>query len=183
MRPTSSIALLGIAVGLAILLPLAAADSTPGETVSEELARLFEEDQADRYGGIRGDELRRRDAERRRRVDALLAADRIVEPADRHHAAIIYQHSTEAVDILKAHALASAAAFEGHEKARWLAAASLDRYLTYRDEKQFFGTQFEQDESGTWVPGQTDPALTPSLRQAFDLPSHEELEQRASEWN
>jgi hypothetical protein len=157
--------------------------SVSASDVSAELQQLCEEDQADRHGGVQGQELQRRDTERRQRVDELLSGDLIIAPTDRYHAAMVFQHSTEATDILKAHALASAAAFEGHEKARWLAAASLDRYLKYTKEDQFFGTQFEQDESGRWVPGRTDAALTESLREAYSLPSREELMKRAEGFN
>jgi hypothetical protein len=171
-------------LALALLtFPVRAEFLSPTEGVSAKLERLFNDDQAERLGGLRGKELQRRDAERRARVDELLAADLILEPADLHHAAMIFQHSPDARDILKAHVLASAAAFEGHERARWLAAASLDRYLTYRKEEQFFGTQFERDEAGLWVPGRTDAALAESLRDAYELASREELEKRAEEFN
>ena len=75
-----------------------------------------------------------------------------------------------------------AAAFEGHERARWLAAASLDRYLVYEKMPQFFGTQFEQDENGRWGPGRFDD-LTQILREDFELPSLEELQDRADTFN
>lgn len=184
MRTTLTTSYLcAITLGLAALLLPHAMSPLPPAKVSAELKRLFEEDQADRRDGLRGEELRQRDSSRRQRVDELLSADLIIEPEDRFRAAVIYQHSTQVEDILKAHALAVAAAMDGHEQARWLAAASLDRYLKYREEEQFFGTQFEQDEFGKWQPGRIDEAVTPSLRDAYGLPSLEELERRAEEWN
>ena len=153
------------------------------ESVAAELERLYQADQDDREGGVRGEALQERDTARRQRVGELLAADLIVTPDARYHAEMLSTPSPAARDLLKAHALASAAAFAGHQKARWLAAASLDRFLEYTKQGQFFGTQFERDEAGRWQPGSVDDALVPSLRQSYELPSQEEQQRRADSFN
>ena len=82
-----------------------------------------------------------RDPERRHRVSRLLANGGLACPDDWYRAALIFQHGFAPDDYLLAHILASAAAFEGHEPARRLAAATLDRHLGRVGQPQVFGTQ------------------------------------------
>lgn len=114
--------------------------------VSEELRALYEADQADRaFTALPTvgdwDRIRSRDTERRRRVYELLRVDSLEVAGDYYHSAMILQHGEAAEDILLAHILATASAFLGDERGRWLSAASLDRYLHRTRMPQRLGTQ------------------------------------------
>jgi hypothetical protein len=57
-------------------------------------------------------------------------------------AAFIFQHGQKPDDYLYAHVLATTALGKGFEPAKWLSAATLDRYLRSVKQPQIFGTQF-----------------------------------------
>lgn len=81
------------------------------------------------------------DALRREQVKALLDAGALRTGADFHAAALVYQHGDTTQDYLMAHTLAIAALSEGSTESRWLAAATLDRYLHKIGQPQIYGTQ------------------------------------------
>ena len=64
---------------------------------------------------------------------------------DLYHAGIIMLHGDSPPDFLTAHRLAVISAVMGLRQARWLAAASLDRYLMTVGQAQIYGTQFEHN--------------------------------------
>jgi hypothetical protein len=64
---------------------------------------------------------------------------------DLYHAAVILQHGEGPKEFLTAHRLAVLAAVNGHRPSRWLAAASLDRFLMSVGMPQVYGTQFEHN--------------------------------------
>ena len=138
-------------------------------TIGAELKKMYEEDQEERRAGRLNAE---RDRARLEKVRGWLLEDRLTAPEDYYHAAMIFQHSVDRSgrDHLIAHVLASIAAFEGHERARWLSAAALDRSLEFGGQEQFFGTQMKRDENGAWGPGDHDVHRTDAVRRAFDVP-------------
>ena len=81
------------------------------------------------------------DARRRQRVKQLIAQKSLTTGEDFHRAAMILQHGQGAADYLLAHDLAVIALIKGDSGARWLAAATLDRYLRAIGMAQRFGTQ------------------------------------------
>jgi hypothetical protein len=83
-----------------------------------------------------------RDAERRKKVRALLAAGQVISAQDFHDAAFIFQHGDTPDDYLLAHILAIEAVVKGDTSSKWIAAATLDRYLQAIGQKQVFGTQY-----------------------------------------
>jgi hypothetical protein len=83
-----------------------------------------------------------RDAERRKKVRALLAAGQVISALDFHDAAFIFQHGESPDDYLLAHILAIAAVVKGDSSSKWIAAATLDRYLQVIGQQQVFGTQY-----------------------------------------
>lgn len=87
-------------------------------------------------------ELASADASRIRQVKKLVKVGSLKRSRDLYEAAMILQHGKGSEDFLLAHILASAAAFRGHKQARWLSAATLDRYLHDVGKAQVFGTQF-----------------------------------------
>jgi hypothetical protein len=114
-----------------------------------ELARLYEEDQADRSpaGGkaIDWKRVTERDKTREDRVKKLYTADGLRTEADCYHAAMVLQHADRPEDYLLAHELCVVAVGKGEKRARWLAAASEDRFLMAIGRPQRFATQFRKD--------------------------------------
>lgn len=129
------------ALALMLALPAHARDDNP------ELARLAAQDQQDRAEK----EGEWDDDARRRRVMALLATDAVVTPRDKLHAALILQHtpgtvcgnrlcSTNPENYLLAHYLAQAAFDAGLKDAGVMVAVTIDRYLSFTEGRQRYGT-------------------------------------------
>ena len=161
------------------------------QSTSSELAEMYRADQNDRKNmtTLGGETLMERDRKRLARVLELVAEEQLSEASDYYHAAMILQHSSPGSEgykpehYLLAHTLAVVAGFQGHEEARWLSAAALDRYFFWTDQEQFYGTQYKRDEDGRWQPGRASAYLTGALRREFGLPSQEEKQKRADSWN
>jgi hypothetical protein len=135
--------------------------STQTESKIPPMRRIYVEDQRDR--GVlltdAGDDIKpdtgvnpperplgvsinARDTERRNKVRELLAHGQVVTAQDFHDAAFIFQHGDSPDDYLLAHILAMEAVVKGNSASKWIAAATLDRYLQMIGQKQVFGTQF-----------------------------------------
>jgi hypothetical protein len=173
-----------VVLGVLVLFPLpgtATAQSVNTQyAISAELNAMAEADQAERRsGGVPAHHERAR----LDRVHQIVRTNQLATPDDYYHAAMVLQHSRESRDHLLAHTLATAAAFRGHQKARWLSATALDRFLEWNGHKQFFGTQYTRNDQGALQPGPFDEHLSESLRRDFAVPPLEEMQQRASEWN
>ncbi|MFA6317826.1 MAG: hypothetical protein WC943_10440 [Elusimicrobiota bacterium] len=114
------------------------------------LRELYLGDQKDResvyHSKARVDDLSARDRLRRELIYEMMSQGTVKSPADLYHAAVILQHGSEARDFLAAHRLAVLSAVGGHRPARWLLAATLDRFLVSCSQPQVYGTQFEFDE-------------------------------------
>jgi hypothetical protein len=123
-----------------------------------ELANMFAEDQAIRHeiderGGwvkVKDDKAflvrwKTEDAERLARTQKLLEAGALKSGLDFYRAAFIFQHGQRPEDYLKAHHLAVIAVSKGYD-ARWISAATLDRYLLATGKNQIYGTQFRSNE-------------------------------------
>ncbi|MBI3299520.1 MAG: hypothetical protein HYZ75_15255 [Elusimicrobia bacterium] len=119
----------------------------PPETDNLKLEELFQDDQKDRERVYETSadvqKLSERDASRRKRVNVMLELGEVRTKNDLYHAAVIFQHGTQAADFLAAHRLSTLAAILGHRTARWLLAASLDRFLMTIERGQVYGSQFE----------------------------------------
>jgi hypothetical protein len=126
-----------------------------------DLLQLAVQDQWDRgndmFGGrsltpdLRGKSIEVRDEERQDAVRKLLADGSVKSGFDFWLSALIFQHSQKPEGVLLAHVLASTAAAKGNGSGKYLAAASLDRYLWYINQPQVFGTQFKKDPEGKWT--------------------------------
>lgn len=122
----------------------------PPETDNLRIEELHGADQKDRekvYSSTKDVEaLKVRDLERRKEVLELIARGEVNTQNDLYRAAVIFLHGAEPKDFLTAHRLAVIASIQGHRNARWLAAASLDRFLMSIGLPQTYGTQFEHNE-------------------------------------
>jgi hypothetical protein len=154
-----------------------------------ELARLFGEDQADRnvasgalIGQIDWEKVSVRDDAREVRIKEMLAQGALVTGTDYYHAAMILQHAPTPDDYLLAHDLCVIAISKGEMRGKWLAAASLDRFLINVGRPQRFGTQFasrrmNQPPSLAAV----DTSVPDSLRVALDVPTLADARKKESE--
>ena len=149
--------------------------SPSAQEAGEELAGLFSEDQSDRTSWpmdqIDIEAVMARDAARLERVKEMCRGQALRTGADYYHAAMILQHAHEPEDYLLAHELCVVAIGKGEERAKWLAAASEDRYLASIGRPQRFGTQYHTDDGGkSWYLYQVDPDFSDDLRRAFNVP-------------
>lgn len=150
---------------------------------SAAFIRLLAEDQAEDRAVLAGTPvytaLRTRDRARREAVGALLEDGWPGAADDLYAAAWILNHGDEAEEAALGSRLAARAAELGHPKARWLAAAALDRSLMYAGKPQKCGTNMVPDGVGYRV-WDVDPATTDAERLANDVPPLAELEARAA---
>jgi hypothetical protein len=152
------------------------------------LADLYEQDRHEHaavppVGTAEYNALRARDKSRRASAQAALASLRrrgTLSAADLFHAAWLYNHGESPADAQRAHELASDAAKQGHSRARWLAAASFDRWCMYEGRPQRYGTQFVPDGKRyrLW---DVDPSTTDADRAEWDVPPLADQLRRAEE--
>jgi hypothetical protein len=113
--------------------------------VHTEVHRLFIEDQKNRNGDSQDwKQINIRDKQRRNRVRSLLDSGMLKTGQDYSDAAFIFQHGDDPDDFLLAHILAVIGISKGNLESRWIAAATLDRYLDSLSKPQVFGTQYNQ---------------------------------------
>lgn len=155
-------------------------------TSNAEMKRLFQEDQADRSPApsksIDWEEVSMRDEAREKRVKELIQSGDLKTGADYYHAAMVLQHAVDPDDYLLAHDLSVIAIGKGEHRAKWLAAASLDRFLIAIGRSQRFGTQFRSNRS--FNPPKlapVDPNVSDSLRRELDVPTLEEAKKKEAE--
>ena len=153
-----------------------------------ELARLYDEDQADRTppagGTIDWSQVGPRDQRREAEIKALYKSNHLHTAADYHHAAMILQHADEPDDYLLAHELCVVAISMGDASALWLCAASEDRFLDKIGRDQRFGTQFKSN--GPSSPFHLVPvsgAMTDELRARMRVPKLEDAHKMEAEIN
>lgn len=176
--------------------------------MNNELAALYETDKQERIDqpGVNTTEykaMRARDLERRERVMELFTANELHTSEDYYHAAHIMNHGDTPEDAENAHRLALRSSELGYHPARWLAAASYDRWQMYQGKPQKYGTNYVYDGriDRLWDvdPTTTDeeraewnvPPLTEQLRKAQDANQHKppmsaselkEFQANAPEW-
>lgn len=181
---------------LALSIPAAQAQNAVAPAAaalspSEELALLFAEDQADRRPGegkqIDWSVVDPRDKARQARVKELYGAGRLQTGEDHYHAAMVLQHSEIPEDFLLAHHFSVVAIGKGHEKAKWLAAASLDRFLMKIGRPQQFATQYNKenptDPKDPWRLYNVGPEVNDALRAAFNVPPLAVAREREAQLN
>jgi hypothetical protein len=157
------------------------------EKDNEELAKMYTEDQADRQpkGGkpIDWAAVGPRDKARLARAKELYRAGKLQTGADYYHTAMLHQHSLGPADHLLAHELCVVAVGKGEKRARWLAAASEDRFLMSIGRPQRFGTQFQAVGGGPFRLHKVEDGVTDALRKEFGVPTLEESKKREEKMN
>jgi len=92
---------------------------------------------------------------------------------------MIFQHSDFADDYLLAHELCVAAISKGDTRAKWLAAASEDRFLMNISRPQRIATQFRCDGPNCeFHLYKVDEGVTDELRKVLDVPTLSEAKAR-----
>lgn len=150
-----------------------------------ELKELFDADRRDHEhvplpGTVEYSALRERDAARRIKARTIVGAAGTLTPDDLYHAAWLFNHGDEASDARLAYKLSGKAAEMGLDKARWLSAASYDRWCMYRGKPQKFGTQIVPDGTGHRV-WDVEPGTSDDERAALGVPPLQEQMRRAAE--
>lgn len=146
----------------------------PSPAASSRLAELFEEDQADRraLGALLSpEELMDRDTQRRHETLRHINVPALHSEEDFYHAAMIFHHGLCSDHFKLAHGLATESMELGYEKAKWLYASTLDRYLRKIGHVQRFGTQYDQRGRCSYVLGRVDSATTDQDRKRFNVPT------------
>lgn len=189
------------------MILLCASTSMAAQTVStadinaqaKTVQQLFKEDQSDQPGhgpngtsNVDEQQYNARVEIRKQQVRTLLASGGITSGQDFYDAAFIFQHGETADDYLFAHVLAMDAVVKGYDTAKWIAAATLDRYLQIIHQPQIFGTQYPLDPNKPHPPEDNTPAgrfkgrtqqpyndmfLPDSLRTDFCVASKEQQKQ------
>lgn len=151
--------------------------------MNEELKEIYESDQQDRRdwseGNMPVEEFRNRDKTRMSQVLEMIEKGTLEDGTDYYHASMIFQHGKTAEDYLKANELAKKAVELQEERAKWMVAATWDRYLTNNSGAEFqkYGTQYKKDsEEGNWYLYPVDPNTTDEERAEFNVRPLAELE-------
>jgi len=159
--------------------------------VRPEILRLAIDDQWDRGNDMFGDRqvrtpdtldwqaISQRDEQRQSAVRALLAKGQVETGREYHFAALVFQHSSDPEALVLAHVLAVTAIIQGDSSAKWLAAATLDRYLQNDKQPQVFGTQFlRQGDNSQWTMEPYNRAAVPDdVRRLWCVVSQREQDQ------
>ena len=155
--------------------------------MNEELAVLYKADKQERIDQPKANTpeykvMRARDLQRRERVMAIAAANGLQTAEDYYHAAHIMNHGDTIDDARDAHLFALRASELGHRPARWLTAASYDRWQMYQGKPQKYGTNYVYDgrEDRLW---DVDPTTTDEERARWDVPPLAEQLRKAQEAN
>jgi hypothetical protein len=118
------------------------------------------EDQSENPGNISSEEYYRHGDARRAEIRKLLEQRKITSGEDFSDAALIFQHGQTPEEYLFAHVLAVEALITGGSADKWIAAATLDRYLHAVNQPQVFGTQYPADKAAGNTPKpQVDPRV------------------------
>jgi len=132
---------------------------------------------------------------RQQTLRTMLAAGQVTSGEDFLDAAFIFQHGDTAADCLFAHILAMEAMARGRASARWIAAATLDRYLQFSKQPQVFGTQYIMDSthpvhvagapfpSGRTLEPYNEAFLSDSVRAEFCVPALAQQKQNIAKFN
>jgi len=150
---------------------------------NQELARIYQEDQSDRTMApgheIDWNVVSPRDEAREIRVKELLSRGSLKSGADYFHAAMVLQHAVTPDDYLLAHDLCVIAISKGEQQAKWLAAASLDRFLVSVGHQQRYGTQYGSTRIHQPMRlAPVDPTVPDSIRIELNVPTLDEAKKK-----
>lgn len=150
--------------------------------MNKKLREIFKNDQQERVDwkewgkSIPMEDVKKRDSARLQEVLSMIEAGELRDAVDYFHAAMVLQHGNEIAHYKLANELCEKALNLGEERAKWLYAATLDRYLMNSGNKfQKFGTQYRKNDEGRWKLYPIDPATSDADRGQYNVPSLENL--------
>jgi hypothetical protein len=157
------------------------------KAVGQRMKEIFDEDQAVRENWENLTEadmwkMSVSDQERRIEVMAFIKDGKLATDLDFFHAAFVFQHGNCPEHFKLANELANESVKLGNEEAKWIYAASLDRYLLAIGEVQKFGTQYTLTDGCTYTLEPVDPATTDEERAEYGVPSLADAEEKAKEF-
>jgi fucose permease len=152
-----------------------------------DLVSLYKADRQERINQPRANTaaykaMRARDQERRKSVLEIVGSNELHTAEDYYYAAHIMNHGDTPEDARNAHILALRSSELGHRPARWLAAASYDRWQMYQGQPQKYGTNYVYDGRGDRL-WDVDPKTTDEERAEWDVPPLAEQIRKAQEAN
>ncbi len=153
---------------------------------NSELKRMYEEDQYSRKAEkIDWKELTKQDSTRRVRVGEMIKQDLLLTSNDFYHAAMIYQHGKDSISYKSAWEYSQKAFFmdKANENARWLSAASYDRYLLSIGKPQVYGTQFIVLDKKYYLRDFDSTKVSDSVRTFFGTRTIKEIKDYLTEKN
>jgi hypothetical protein len=121
------------------------------------------------------------DQEHRVEVLGFIKDSKLATDLDFYYAAFVFQHGNCPEHYKLANELANESVKLGNEEAKWIYAASLDRYLLAIGEVQKFGTQYTSTDGCTYKLEPVDPATTDEERATYGVPSLAEAQEQAKE--
>lgn len=160
--------------------------------MNKDLKKIYNQDKEDRKNWEKFEKnntlklVDQRDKERIKSVLKIIKDKNngLEERLDYYHAAMVLQHSKKPEHYKLAHELCSEAIKLGLEKAKWLYAASLDRYLINSGNKfQKYGTQYKKEKDEPWYLCPVDPTTTDEMRAKYNVPTLRELKEQVKEYN
>lgn len=152
---------------------------------NKELWALREGDEDDRRPGVDAKAGAERDHQRAARVREIVAAGGLKTSTDYFNAAMLFQHSRVLGDLQQARELALKAAEldPANARAKWLAAAALDRYLWQTGKPQIYGTQFHQVDNVWTIDPIDESAVDDAERARWNVPPLADARKRAAAMN
>jgi hypothetical protein len=163
--------------------------TVPDRDAENRVVLMFYEDQKIRQSGMNGgtftaEEERRmwiEDRERMIETLAYLEDGKLVKPKALYYAAFIFHHGVCSDHYQLASMLAKRSMDGGYHDAKWLYAATVDRYLLSFGKAQKYGTQFYMGDDGLLHLEPVDPTTTDEERAQYDLPPLADAERIANE--
>jgi hypothetical protein len=144
-------------------------------TISPRMAQLFSADQAARQLLVSDPQkLNSDDTTRREEVLGYILNGKIFTARDLVYAAFIFQHGDCSEHYRFANRLAQIAMDTGYSDARWIYAATLDRYLMSMGQPQKFGTQYTM-VNGEYQLYSVDSTTTDAEREKYNVPPLSEI--------
>lgn len=156
----------------------------PDPAASRRMAQLFTEDQdARKTPNIDWKKVSFEDEKRRRETLNLLRDGRLSAGVDYFYAAFVFQHGDCPEHYRLANLLAQQAITRNYPAARWIYAATYDRWQRSLGQPQKYGTQYTSVGDCNFKLEPYDPATTDAERSRYGVPPIEEALRRADEIN
>lgn len=158
------------------------------ESINVWVYRMYEADQRDRLSFNEGDDwgfVAKKDSMRRERIKSIMANSQLKVSDDYYHAAMIMHHGADSIAYKIANELTMKAVEldSTNDDARWLYAASKDRYLINIGKSQIYGTQYNY-RNGKWTLNPIDRnAVTDEDRKFWRVSTLEETKAKIARLN